>query len=120
MELLNALDFEQLSELHRRVIPMLKMDIVGVLPTELALQVLSFLPITSLFQASVVSHRWHALCDAQVVWKSLCEERGWRWKYTPQQQTTDWYPERTTASLGTPNHLAIDEGFNDGDADNTA
>lgn len=114
------LDFEQLSELHRRVIPMLKVDIVGVLPTELALQVLSFLPVASLFQASVVSHRWHALCDAQVVWKSLCEERGWRWKYTPQQQTMDWHPERTTTPPGTPNDLAIDEGFNDGDADNTA
>ena len=112
MKLLNALDFEQLSELHRRVIPMLKVDIVGVLPTELALHVLAFLPLASLLQASIISRRWHALCEAQVIWKFLCEERGWRWKYSPSQPAMD--SEQTLYAVKL---LAIDEGFNDGDPD---
>jgi hypothetical protein len=118
MELLNALDVEQLSELHRRVIPMLKMDIVGDLPPELALHVLSFLPVASLLQASTVDRRWHTLCEAQVIWKSLCAERDWHWKYTPLQQPMDWRPEQKAQMSGTPSHPSVDEGFSDGDTEN--
>lgn len=115
MELLNSLDFEQLSELHRRVVPMLKMDIIGQLPTELALLVLAFLPVPALLQASLVNHHWHALTDAQIIWKSLCNGRGWRWKYSLTRNPLQWQENPSPSSNNLSRHVSIDEGFTDGD-----
>lgn len=113
IELLNSLDFEQLSELHRRVIPMLKIDIIGLLPNELALHVLTFLPVASLLQATLVNRHWHTLTEAQTVWRSLCMTRGWRWKYSHPLQPVD--TKKTSSSRNASIRPSIDEGFNDGE-----
>lgn len=100
---------------------MLKLDIVGVLPTELALHIFSFVSVATLLQATLVNHHWHTLTETQVVWKSLCAGRGWRGKYTPSplDQRMNWQAEtKSSASelLSSSHHSSIiDEGFNDGD-----
>lgn len=116
ISLIESLDFEQLSDLHRRVVPRLKTDILGRLPTELALCILQFVPVSTLLQAGQVSQLWHALAEDQVLWMLLCKERGWRWK-----GSAGW--DGHSRPLGmkqreVKQHRLPDEGFSDdGDAD---
>ncbi|KIW50027.1 hypothetical protein PV05_11651 [Exophiala xenobiotica] len=46
-------------------------DPASVLATELVESVLSFLDVESLIQASLVSRKWHDLCQSQAVWRRI-------------------------------------------------
>ncbi|KZT04976.1 WD40 repeat-like protein [Laetiporus sulphureus 93-53] len=55
-------------------------DIVGHLPTELALHVLSFLDLSAVLASLQVSRTWNRLCRDNAVWRALFEQRrlgGW-------------------------------------------
>lgn len=51
-----------------------------LLPDEIALHVLSYLPWQSLLCCSAVNRRWRALADDASLWKTLCRARGIEWK----------------------------------------
>ncbi|EXJ70176.1 uncharacterized protein A1O5_06244 [Cladophialophora psammophila CBS 110553] len=46
-------------------------DPASVLATELVESILSFLDVESLIRASLVSHKWHDLCQSQAVWRRI-------------------------------------------------
>ncbi|KZT02346.1 WD40 repeat-like protein [Laetiporus sulphureus 93-53] len=80
-----------IASLQCRIEPLLRLDVLGLLPDEVALQVLSYLPCEALLTCSLVSRRWRALADDQSLWRHLCLARGWRWR-TPlggQRQTNE-------------------------------
>ncbi|TFY62043.1 hypothetical protein EVG20_g6842 [Dentipellis fragilis] len=78
--MLVSLPPSSLARLQRRIVPLLQRDVVGLLPTEVALHILSFLPWKSLLHCSRVSRRWRALADDPVLWRRLCEKKHWAWK----------------------------------------
>ncbi|KAA1469223.1 WD40 repeat-like protein [Dentipellis sp. KUC8613] len=78
--MLVSLPSSSLARLQRRIVPLLQRDVVGLLPTEVALHILSFLPWKSLLHCSRVSRRWRALAEDPVLWRRLCEKKNWTWK----------------------------------------
>ncbi|KAI0748645.1 WD40-repeat-containing domain protein [Daedaleopsis nitida] len=78
-----SLPRSSLAVLQSRIAPLLKVDIVGHLPTEVALDVFSYLPYQSLLTCALVCKRWRALANDQSLWKTLCLERRWEWRMTP-------------------------------------
>ncbi|KAI0647579.1 WD40 repeat-like protein [Trametes meyenii] len=82
--ILASLPRSSLAVLQARIAPLLKVDIVGLLPPEIALHVFSYLPYQSLLTCTVVSRKWRALADDQSLWKTLCLSRKWEWR-TPLQ-----------------------------------
>ncbi|KAH8117113.1 WD40 repeat-like protein [Phellopilus nigrolimitatus] len=80
-KLLESLPRAQIARVHRRIAPCVQMDIVGTLPSELALHVFSFLKWQTLLKCALVSHKWHVLADDNSLWKGLCAQRGWVWRW---------------------------------------
>ncbi|SAM02283.1 hypothetical protein [Absidia glauca] len=72
-ELIGCCDTTLLAFINTLVAPKLKVDFFRLLPTELSLQVLSYIddPYT-LAQASQVSSAWHAVLMDETIWKGLC------------------------------------------------
>ncbi|KAI0929340.1 hypothetical protein AcW2_005069 [Taiwanofungus camphoratus] len=85
--LLASLPRSSLATVQRRIVPLLQLDVVGLLPDEVALHVFSYLPSQTLLTCSLVSRRWRALADDQSLWKSLCIARDFEWR-TPQPYNT--------------------------------
>jgi len=71
--LLHSLSSSDLLFVSQTITPLLKRDFLSDLPTELALQVLSFVdePVT-LCTAMRVSRSWYAVLRDESVWKRLC------------------------------------------------
>ncbi|KAH9928096.1 WD40-repeat-containing domain protein [Fomitopsis serialis] len=65
--MLSLLPRSSVAALQSRMTSLLQFDVLGLLPDELAIHVLSFLPPGSLFTCSLVS-------------RSLCGEHDWRWR----------------------------------------
>lgn len=63
-----------------------------LLPDEVALQVYSYLPWQSVVVCSIVSKRWNILANDQLLWRQLCGERGWAWRYKPRTIVPEVYP----------------------------
>ncbi|KAI0784404.1 WD40-repeat-containing domain protein [Abortiporus biennis] len=82
--LLNSLPRSSLAIIHQSIVPLLQLDIVGLLPDEVALLVYSFLPWQSLLTCSLVSRRWHTLTNDPSLWRRLCSERKWEWRSPPK------------------------------------
>ena len=105
----------RLATIQRRIAPLLQFDVVGVrpfkhvylppdtlfqsLPTEVALQIFSYLQSPTLLVCGVVSRRWQTLANDQSLWKTLCQTRGWTWRHAPRvaaistpaaQRAADW------------------------------
>ncbi|KAI8982897.1 WD40 repeat-like protein [Trametes punicea] len=78
--ILASLPRSSLAVLQARIAPLLKVDIVGLLPPEIALHVFSYLPYQSLLTCALVSQRWRTLADDQSLWKNLCLSRKWEWR----------------------------------------
>ncbi|THH11567.1 hypothetical protein EW146_g8004 [Bondarzewia mesenterica] len=78
--LLASLPRSSLARVQRRIEPLLQLDVVGLLPTEVALHIFSFLSWKTLLQCALVSHRWQALSNDNSLWRRLCNGRGWLWK----------------------------------------
>jgi F-box/WD-40 domain protein MET30 len=64
----------QLSFLASAVEPLLKIDFLAVLPSEVSLKILSHLDATSLCHAAQVSKTWKCLADDDIVWHRMCEQ----------------------------------------------
>lgn len=64
----------QLSFLHNVTTPLLRIDVVAVLPKEIALSIFSYLDATSLCHAAQVSHTWKKLADDDSLWHKMCEQ----------------------------------------------
>ncbi|KAI0780393.1 WD40 repeat-like protein [Trametes elegans] len=93
--ILASLPRASLAVLQARIAPLLKLDIVGLLPPETALHIFSYLPYQSLMTCALVSRRWRNIADDQSLWKSLCLARKWEWRVPLQtfQLTSDSCPE---------------------------
>ncbi|KAK2466644.1 hypothetical protein APHAL10511_000902 [Amanita phalloides] len=96
-ELLAALPRSRLASIQRRIAPLLRFDILGALPAELALHVIAFLSYRSILTCTLVCRRWKALTDDQTLWKRLCRIRGWEWRvplpvarYPSEQISNTW------------------------------
>ncbi|CDO70011.1 hypothetical protein BN946_scf184354.g13 [Trametes cinnabarina] len=83
-KILATLPRSSLAVLQARIAPLLKLDIVGLLPPEISLHVFSYLPYQSLMTCALVSRRWRTLADDQSLWKSLCLSRRWEWRVPPK------------------------------------
>ncbi|KAF2130248.1 WD40 repeat-like protein [Dothidotthia symphoricarpi CBS 119687] len=59
--------------------PALKCDFLTLLPTELSLQIISYLDAKSMCSAAQVSKRWRTLTNShETAWKALLEEDGYK------------------------------------------
>ncbi|KAG0260895.1 hypothetical protein BG011_001549 [Mortierella polycephala] len=64
----------QLSFLSNHLQPLLRIDFLTILPTEISLRILSYLDATSLCHAAQVCRSWKRLADDDVVWHRMCEQ----------------------------------------------
>ncbi|KAG2019834.1 F-box/WD repeat-containing protein 11 [Coprinopsis cinerea AmutBmut pab1-1] len=112
-KLLSTLPRARLAAVQRRLNPLLQFDILGDLPIELALQVLSNLPYQSLLTCSLVCKRWQILANDQSLWKRLCRANGWAWRPTPRPQPFD----QTLNMSNREWDQSDDEGMGDSDSD---
>ncbi|KAF9116106.1 hypothetical protein BGX27_004904 [Mortierella sp. AM989] len=64
----------QLSFLSNHLQPLLKIDFLTILPTEVAFRILLYLDATSLCHAAQVSKSWKRLADDDVIWHRMCEQ----------------------------------------------
>ncbi|KAG9101488.1 hypothetical protein FS749_006391 [Ceratobasidium sp. UAMH 11750] len=108
-QLLATLPRTQLAEFHRCLASKLKVDIVGSLPLEVALVILSFLPYTSLLTCALVCKKWRTLSNDQELWRRLCHARGWEWK-TPRRNGLTIQPSHRI-------DLDVDEGVGEEEAE---
>jgi hypothetical protein len=85
---------------------------VQSLPTEVALQIFSYLPSQTLLVCGLVSRRWQSLANDQSLWKILCQARGWAWRNAPRL-----FPPNTPppAPRGPDWGDSDDEGMGDSD-----
>ncbi|TFY64958.1 hypothetical protein EVJ58_g2268 [Rhodofomes roseus] len=81
------------AALQNRMSTLLQFDVLGMLPDEVAVHILSFLPPEVLSTCSLVSQRWRALSDDQLLWKSLCAAHDWRWRKPTTTSNGDPTPE---------------------------
>ncbi|EIW51804.1 WD40 repeat-like protein [Trametes versicolor FP-101664 SS1] len=109
--LLASLPRSRLAVLQARIAPLLKLDIVGLLPPEVSLHVFSYLSAQTLLTCALVSRRWRALADDESLWRNLCLARKWEWRVPPRTSMpgADSCPERTP----TDDVDSDDEGMGD-------
>jgi len=131
--LLETLPRARLAHIRRRIEPLLQLDIVGLLPNELALEVLSRLPWQSLLKCFLVSRRWYALSNDSSLWKRLCRLRGCDWKQPARSYTialpsyslsSEWSGDADDEGMGDEEDVTLmgqdhDSGFVSMDVDNT-
>lgn len=104
--LLHSLPKSSLASIQRNIEPMLQLDVVGLLPDEVALLVYSFLPWQSLLSCALVNRRWRTLANDTTLWRDLCAEREWEWR--PQQKQHDVFSSSPDLSINSD-----DEGMGD-------
>ncbi|KAI0273488.1 WD40 repeat-like protein [Gloeopeniophorella convolvens] len=78
--LLASLPRSSLVSLQKKIVPLLQLDVVGLLPTEVALHIFSHLSSRTLLSCGLVSRRWRTLADDYTLWRRLCTTRRWHWK----------------------------------------
>ncbi|KAH8823579.1 WD40 repeat-like protein [Flagelloscypha sp. PMI_526] len=83
-QLLASLPRARLARLQRKLAPLLKFDVVGTLPNEVALLIFSHLSAETLMLCTQVCHRWKTLADEQCLWKPHCDSEGWEWRQPPR------------------------------------
>ncbi|KAK7694069.1 hypothetical protein QCA50_003645 [Cerrena zonata] len=104
--LLNSLPKSSLASIQRNIEPMLQLDVVGLLPDEVALLVYSYLPWQSLLTCALVNRRWRTLANDPTLWRTLCAERDWQWRQ--QHKPRDSYTPSLDLSIDLD-----DEGMGD-------
>ncbi|GJE96413.1 F-box/WD repeat-containing protein [Phanerochaete sordida] len=80
VSLLAGLPRSSIANVQVRIGPMLRLDILGLLPDEVALHIFSFLPWESLVTCMLVSKRWGALAGDGSLWRRLCHHKKWEWR----------------------------------------
>ncbi|KAF8582321.1 WD40 repeat-like protein [Ramaria rubella] len=91
-KLLSSLPISNLARLQRKIAPLLQLDIIGLLATEISLYIFSYLPPQTLLACALVSRRWRILADDPSLWKRLCTVHGWQWREAPLFQ--DFIPAK--------------------------
>jgi len=83
---------------------MLCLDIIGLLPNEISLYILSYCSYRDFLCFRLVSTRWQRLADDDSLWKPLCANKGWTLNHSVP---LPFYP------LNTLHADSIDEGMGD-------
>ncbi|KAH8099641.1 WD40 repeat-like protein [Cristinia sonorae] len=112
-ELLKSLPRSSVVRIQRNIAPLLQLDVIGLLPDEVALQVYSYLPWQSLVACSFVSKRWKFLASDQLLWRQQCAERKWEWRNKPRTFECDAYQSEMAVD-------SDDEGMGDDEEDDIA
>ncbi|KAI5818390.1 WD40-repeat-containing domain protein [Pyronema omphalodes] len=76
-KLIRTLPTSHISTLVNRLEPILHLDFIQILPSELSLQILSYLPPKSLLDASLTSRTWRKFALEPRLWKDLYKRQGW-------------------------------------------
>jgi len=84
-EILLSCRLPQLHYVSRLIQPFLQRDFINILPSEIALSILSHLNFRSLCRAAQVSKRWHKLATDESLWRRLCLEQEY---YLDMNSTT--------------------------------
>lgn len=105
--LLASLPRSSLLNIQNRIVPLLQLDVVGLLPSEVALHIFSYLPSKILLRCGLVSRRWRTLADDYSLWKRLCTAKGWHWKNSPSRPNSEHFTTPSTQ------HDTDDEGMGD-------
>ncbi|KAH9966532.1 WD40-repeat-containing domain protein [Russula dissimulans] len=105
--LLASLPRSALVNIQKRIVPLLQLDVVGLLPTEVALHIFSYLSSKTLLHCGLVSQRWRTLADDYTLWKRLCTIKGWHWKTPPSR------PYLQPSNFQSTQHDTDDEGMGD-------
>ncbi|KAJ6259791.1 Beta-TrCP [Drechslerella dactyloides] len=76
-KLVRSLPTSAIASIVERLIPVLHLDFITLLPSELSLQILSYLPPKSLLNASLASRTWRKFAMEPRLWKGLYRAEGW-------------------------------------------
>jgi F-box and WD-40 domain protein 1/11 len=75
--LVRTLPTSHIASLVDRLVPVLHLDFIQILPSELSLQIFSYLPPKSLLDASLASRTWRKFALEPRLWKDLYKRQGW-------------------------------------------
>lgn len=64
----------QVRHMMKVIEPQFQRDFISLLPSEVALKVLSYLPPKDLLRAAQTCKSWQKLCDDKILWKGKCEQ----------------------------------------------
>lgn len=67
---------QQVRHIHEIILPQFQRDFISLLPKELALYVLSFLPPKDLLRAAQTCKYWNILAADNLLWREKCREAG--------------------------------------------
>ncbi|KAL7273808.1 hypothetical protein RUND412_003316 [Rhizina undulata] len=76
-KLVRTLPTSHIASLVDRLVPILHLDFIEILPSELSLQILSYLPPRSLLNASLASKSWRRFALEPRLWRDLYRAAGW-------------------------------------------
>lgn len=76
-KLVRTLPTSNIASLVDRLVPILHLDFIQLLPSELSLQILSYLPVRSLLNASLASRTWRRFAMEPRLWRDLYHSTGW-------------------------------------------
>ncbi|KAI0086371.1 WD40 repeat-like protein [Irpex rosettiformis] len=80
LRLMLSLPRSSVANIRRKMAPLMKVDIVGLLPDEVSLLIFSCLPWQTLLSCSLVNWRWRALANDPSLWRWLCKVNKWEWR----------------------------------------
>ncbi|KIP07795.1 hypothetical protein PHLGIDRAFT_105153 [Phlebiopsis gigantea 11061_1 CR5-6] len=109
INLLASMPRSSIANIQARLVPLLRLDVLGLLPDEVALQVLSHLPWRALINCFGVCRRWRALASDASLWRALCQGRKWEWR--------KGMPSRAGAEHYSVSGDSDDEGMGDEEED---
>uniref|UniRef100_A0AAQ4NVT8 F-box/WD repeat-containing protein 7 n=1 Tax=Gasterosteus aculeatus aculeatus TaxID=481459 RepID=A0AAQ4NVT8_GASAC len=75
-ELLDRCESGQVKHVMQVIEPQFQRDFISLLPKELALYVLTFLPPRDLLQAAQTCRYWRNLAEDNLLWREKCREEG--------------------------------------------
>ncbi|KRY77193.1 F-box/WD repeat-containing protein 7 [Trichinella pseudospiralis] len=72
-ELVKYCDLNELRNLHDTIQPYFQRDFISLLPADVSLYILSFLPPQDLLTASLTCKSWRVLTEDHYLWKNICQ-----------------------------------------------
>ncbi|XP_070848960.1 F-box/WD repeat-containing protein 7-like isoform X2 [Chaetodon trifascialis] len=75
-ELIDRCETSQVKHMMQVIEPQFQRDFISLLPKELALYVLTFLPPRDLLQAAQTCRYWRILAEDNLLWREKCREEG--------------------------------------------
>lgn len=74
MGIINSCCIPQLSFVNSMIKPLLRMDIISLLPDEIAFKIFYYLDAKALCRAAQVCKNWKRLADDDLIWHRMCEQ----------------------------------------------